>query len=65
MSYYLKLLGTKLRLIQNGFYILFQAVEVRIQSYRKQLHQRTLHYEGILGGSYINKLHLKTEHLKY
>ena len=47
------------------FYIRFQSVKVRIQSYRKLLHQQTLHYEGILGGSFINKLHLKTEHLKY
>ena len=40
----------------------FQAVEARIQSYRKPLHQRTLHYEETLGGSYINRLHLKTDH---
>ena len=58
MSYYLKLLDTKSPRIQNGFYIQFQAVEARIQSYRKPLHQRTLHYEEILGGSYINRLHL-------
>ena len=37
MSYYLKSLDTKLRWIQNGFYIQFQAVEVRIP-----LHQRTV-----------------------
>ena len=59
MSYYLRLLGTKLRRIQNGFYIRFQAVKVRIRSYHKPLHQRTLHYEETLGGSYINRLHLK------
>ena len=53
MSCYPKSLGTKLQLIQNGFYIQFQAIEVRIQSYHKPLHQRTLHYEGILVGSYI------------
>ena len=53
MSYYLKLLDTKLQSIQNGFYIRFQAVEARIRSYCKLLHQQTLHYEEILGGSYI------------
>ena len=39
----------------------FQAVEAKIQSFRKLLHQQTLHYEETLGGSYINRLHLKTE----
>ena len=47
------------------FYIRFQAVEARIQSYCQLLHQQTLHYEEILGGSYINRLHLKTGHLKF
>ena len=47
------------------FYFQFQAVKARVQSYRKPLHQRTLHYEEILGGSYINRLHLKTGYLKY
>ena len=47
------------------FFIRFQAVEVRIRSYHKPLHQRTLHYEEILVGSYINRQNLKTGHLKY
>ena len=47
------------------FYIQFQAAETRIQSYQHLCNQQTLHYEEILGCSYINRLHLKTGHLKY
>ena len=47
------------------FIFRFQAVKARIQFYRKPLHQQTLHYEEILGGSYINRLHLNTGYLKY
>ena len=59
-----KIVGHKITM-NSKWYIQFQVVEARIQSYHKPLCQRTLHYEEILGGSYINRLHLKTEHLKY
>ena len=60
-----KIVGHKITMNSKWFYIQFQAVEARIQAYRNPLHQRTLHYDEILGGSYINRLHLKTGCLKY
>ena len=35
------------------FYIRFQVFLVNIQSYQRSWHQQTLHYEEILGSSYI------------
>ena len=49
---------------RNDFYIRFQVFYANIQSCQHSWHQRTLHYEEILGSSYINKRHLKSEHLK-
>ena len=57
-----KIVGHKITMNSKWFYIQFQAVEARIQSYRKPLHQRTLHYEETLGGSIFNRLHLKNVH---
>ena len=49
-----EIVGHKIMMNSKWFYIRFQAVEARIGSYHKPLHQQTLHYEEILGGSYIN-----------
>ena len=47
------------------FYIQFQVFQVNIQSYQHSCNQQTWQNEEILGGSYINRLHLETGHLKY
>ena len=60
-----KIVGHKIMMNSKWLYIQFQAVKVRIPPHHKLLHQQTLHYEEILGGSYINRQHLKTGHLKY